>query len=163
MSEADNTRFDKDLFASHIDKLKTFLSAFSDTLSTESQAIRNADTAGIEKIVAEKQSLSVEIEQLSAAIEALLEPLQANIFSFTEHPAFEELSDKDQQLLIETLQWVQQCHDQNLANGMAIQTLSNINRHALDILSGKTEKDVKLYSASGEKTSSKPRKSLGKA
>lgn len=163
MSETDNKRFDKNLFASHIDKLKTFLSEFSGILSTESQAIRNADTAGIEKIVAEKQNLSVEIEQLSAAIETILEPLQANIFSFTEHPAFDELSEKDQQALIDTLQQVQQCHDQNLANGMAIQTLSNINRHALDILSGKTEKDVKLYSSSGEKTSNKPKKSLGKA
>ena len=46
---------------------------------------------------------------------------------------------------------------------MSIQILSSLNGQALDILSGKSNQEVKLYSSSGEQNQSNDKKPLGTA
>ncbi|WP_321324353.1 flagella synthesis protein FlgN [Thiomicrorhabdus sp.] len=150
-------------FPSQIEELVRLLNQFSDVLDTESNCIKKNLP---EKLIENAQNKNALADQLSNAtnrIEKQLEPLNLTLTTLIDHNSFQMLSANTQANIRDLMVKIKDCHDKNLANGMSIQMLSNINKHALDLISGKPQ-DLKLYGSSGEKTnSSSSQGSLGKA
>jgi len=157
------SRIDETVLTSQVTGFVHLLETFSQTLDQEAEAIKKNDTEALLESNTNKQTLAEKLAQAGNEIEQTLSPVCNNLIDFSVHENFSSLSESIQNLVKSAINLTVECHDKNLANGMSIQILSNINQHALDLLSGKSEQDVKLYGASGEKTSSSDQKSLGKA
>lgn len=163
MTETSNTQFNSKQFTSQTATLTRLLNDFSNLLDQEAQAIKKNDSEALIQASTAKQNLSIELDQATAELNLSLTPLSLNLADFTHHEKFSKLPVDVQNNVKSLISQIETCHDKNLANGMSIQILSNINQHALDLMSGKQGQDVKLYGSSGEKTHSGDQKSFGKA
>jgi flagella synthesis protein FlgN len=158
------TQLDIINFSSLVAELVKQLNEFSKALDTETETIRKNDSDGLTKSNQVKQKLSDSLSETSNKLEASLQPLDTNIIDLPKHQVFSEFGQELQAQVNHLIALTVECHDKNLANGMSIQILSNINQNALDMISGKSDRDVNLYGASGEKTQTgSSKKSLGKA
>ncbi|MDX1353485.1 MAG: flagellar protein FlgN [Thiomicrorhabdus sp.] len=148
---------------SQIDELVHLLQAFSDILDSEAEHIKKNQPEQLTDTTAIKSDMANQLSAATIALEASLKPLNLNISTLIQSDAFKTFPPSTQAKVTELISMIEACHDKNLANGMSIQILSNINQHALDLLSGKPQ-DVKLYGSSGEKTRAANKQSnLGKA
>ncbi len=162
MNTASNP-FNETLFTSQVSELARLLNEFSGVLDNEAQAIKKNDAERLLKSNTSKQQIAEQLNQAGNALETTLAVFSTNLIDFSVHDYFATLPENTQEQVKEVINLTVDCHDKNLANGMSIQILSNINQNALDLISGKGKQDVKLYGASGEKTQSGDQKSLGKA
>ena len=163
MTSATEQPFDSKQFTSQTAELTRQLTSFAELLDKEALAIKNNDAEQLTDLTSQKQTLSNQLESLSDQLNQLLKPLSLTLQDFTDKARFSALPDEVQADTKALIQLIEECHDKNLANGMSIQILSNINQYALDLMSGKQAQDVKLYGASGEKTQNSDKNSLGKA
>lgn len=139
-------------FTSQTEELNRLLIEFSKILDEESSAIRSNHTEELQSVLSQKQNTSEKLNTTSERVEKLLAQHSVNIISLTDSELFTTFPEQLKQNIVDIISLVQHCHDKNLANGMSIQALSTINKHALDLISGKNPQDVKLYGAKGEKT-----------
>lgn len=163
MMSQQQSQFNEQTFTSHVNELAELLTQFSNTLDQEAEAIKKNDTESLLETNTLKQSLAEQLNTCGNSVEQDLAPFDTNLIDFSMHDQFQSISINSQEKVKQTINLTVECHDKNLANGMSIQILSNINQQALDILSGKTDADVKLYGSSGEQTQSGQQKTLGKA
>lgn len=157
------SQFKEQAFASHVNELAELLTEFSGILDQEAQSIKQNDTDSLLKTNTQKQNLAEKLNASGNLVEQDLAAFDTNLIDFSMHEHFQSVSTECQEKVKQAINLTVECHDKNLANGMSIQILSNINQQALDILSGKTDADVKLYGSSGEKTQTGQQKTLGKA
>ncbi|MEA1988261.1 MAG: flagellar protein FlgN [Pseudomonadota bacterium] len=150
-------------FSSQIVGLMHLLKQFSDILDQESDIIKKNQADQLVQITQSKQDLAEQINSLTNELDQTLANQNLNLISLVNSRSFTLLSEEQQSEVKQTILLVQQCHDKNLANGMSIQMLSNINKHTLDLISGKQQQDVKLYGSSGERTTVGSQSTLGKA
>lgn len=150
-------------FSSQIAELMHLLNQFSEILDQESDIIKKNQADQLVKITQSKQSLAEELNSSTIELDKTLASKDLNLISLVSSPSFTLLSEQQQAETNQLIALIQQCQDKNLANGMSIQMLSNINKHTLDLISGKHQQDVKLYGSSGEKTTAGSQNTLGKA
>jgi len=150
-------------FSSQIVGLTHLLKQFSEILDQESDVIKKNQANQLVQITQSKQDLAEQLNSLTNELDQTLANQNLNLASLVSSPSFTLFSQEQQAEIKQLLELIQQCHDKNLANGMSIQILSNINKHTLDLISGKHQQDVKLYSSSGEKTTTGNQSTLGKA
>lgn len=133
---------------------------FYTALQTESDALKKNNSEQLLLTSASKQEQSEEIAALTAELESTLQVSKLTLANLFELNVASPLQQAAQKLV--TLS--DQCQDLNQANGMTIQILSNMNKHTLNLISGKPQPNVRLYGSSGVTTaSSNSKKSLGKA
>lgn len=150
-------------FTSQIDVLLRLLDQFSLILDDESKNIKSNDTDSLILTTDNKSKLASELNVATKQLEAILSPSNVTLSNITSSDLFKLISPQHQTKIQTFISKVESCHDKNLANGMSIQILSNINQHALDLISGKPQ-DVKLYGSSGEKSRANTNQTtLGKA
>jgi len=150
-------------FSSQIEGLIHLLKQFSDILDQESDTIKKSQADQLIQITQSKKDLAEQLNLLTNELDQTLANQNLNLISLVNSPSFTLFSEEQQAEIKHSILLVQQCHDKNLANGMSIQMLSNINKHTLDLISGKQQQDVKLYGSSGEKTTTGSQSTLGKA
>ena len=150
-------------FSSQIAGLIHLLKQFSEILDQESDIIKKNQAEQLIQVTQSKQNLANQLNSLTVELDQTLANQNLNLISLVSSPSFNLFSEEQQTEIKQTLVLIQKCHDKNLANGMSIQMLSNINKHTLDLISGKTQQDVKLYGSSGEKTTTGSQSTLGKA
>ena len=156
------TDLNTDQFSSHIDELNLLLLDFQALLKSESKQLKEADATALSSTTQTKVQLTDKIDQLVKQINALLpatSPKQ-HFFEFAQQTVF---STELQAQVDKSMALSQSCHDLNLANGMAIQILSNTNQVSLQILTGQDQVGSNLYGSSGTATQNKLKSSLGKA
>jgi len=153
------------LFSSHIEALNLTLRDFQNLLNLESQQLKQNDPSALVNSSQTKNQLTDKIDALVATIQKdLPDDLQnQHFFELANQNAFADVSHELQTKLEESLALTQTCHDLNLANGMAIQILSNMNQVSLQILTGQSQTESKLYGSSGSPSKHKSQSSLGKA
>lgn len=150
-------------FTSHIEELLHLLEKFSNILDSESDCIKKNQPEKLLEVAAIKSDIANQLNISTKSIEIILKPLNLNITTLSQSNEFKALDQSVQSNLKTLVPKIAACQDKNLANGMSIQILSNINQHTLDLISGK-QQDVKLYGSSGEKTRTGNKQSnLGKA
>lgn len=163
MTKTGESTFDTTQFSSHAAELNRLLNTFSEKLDQEANAIKQNLPEDISAASNAKNELVNQLNTLSEKIDSALSQHDLNLNTLIESELFTTLPTALQEQIIQALELIEKCHDKNLANGMSIQMLSNINKHALDLIAGKPTEDVKLYGSSGEKTRSSGQSSLGKA
>lgn len=172
MTQVENTPNPQPL-TSLVADLTRLLEGFLVALQNESAALKKNDSTQLTAVLVSKQTLSEEIELLTPKLESGLKAHNLSLKTLAELQA-DATPSKSSKLakLPEALQHdlqalaiiSEQCQDLNQANGMAIQMLNNINQHALNLISGKSDPKVQLYGASGATTAtSNTKTSLGKA
>ena len=150
-------------FTSQIEELLHLLESFSAILDSESECIKKNQTDELLKIATLKSDLANQLNESTKTIELVLKPFDLNIKTLSQSAEFKSLDQAIQSKVNGLTPLIEACHDKNLANGMSIQILSNINQHTLDLITGK-QHDVNLYGSSGEKTrASNKQSNLGKA
>jgi len=150
-------------FSSQAEELNRLLITFSEILDQESEIIKKNQADQLSEITFSKQEISEQLNLHTVKLDKILSAHNLNLASLIDSKEFSAFPEPIQIKIQDLMVLIQQCHDTNLANGMSIQMLSNINRHALDLISGKPQKKVNLYGSTGEKTSSESQSSLGKA
>lgn len=150
-------------FSSQIEELVCLLDQFSNVLDTEAAFIKKNLPDKLIENAQTKNEFANKLTNASNEIEKQLEPLNLSLVTLIDDPSFQTLNPNIQANITELKVKIEVCHDKNIANGISIQMLSNINQHALDLISGKPQ-ELKLYGSTGEKTnSSSSQSSLGKA
>jgi len=150
-------------FSSLIEELLPLLDQFSTTLDTESECVKQNLPEQLVETANIKSHLANQLAVITTQIETILNPFGLNLNSLQTSPEFKTLNTVTQNQITEIIGKLENCHDKNLANGMSIKMISNINKHVLDLISGKNQ-TVKLYGSKGEKTStSGSHSTLGKA
>lgn len=162
-SRPEPTKFDVNLFSSQTESMTQILNQFLDALSLETEAIKKNLTQQLLDASSLKSDLANQIEEKTQTLNTILEKSNVTINYLSDSSIFSTLPIEIQNNSLALIELIQKCQDKNLANGMSIQMLSNINQHALDLISGKKKDDTNLYSSSGEKTRSGHQSSLGKA
>lgn len=154
-----------DQFSSHIDELNLLLLDFQSLLEKESDELKGSDASALSASTQAKALLTNKIDLLVKQINKSLPASTQNkhFFELAQQNAFSDISNSLQASLNKSMALSQTCHDLNMANGMAIQILSNINQVSLQILTGQNQSDSSLYGSSGSTTQNKPKSSLGKA
>lgn len=150
-------------FSSQIVGLIHLLKQFSEILDQESDFIKKNQADQLIHVTQSKQDLAERLNSLTNELDETLANKSLKLISLVDSPSFALFSLEQQAEIKQLLVLIQQCHDKNLANGMSIQILSNINEHTLNLISGKHQQDVKLYGSSGEKTTTGSQSTLGKA
>ncbi len=144
--------------------LTHLLESFFESLEAESKALKKYDPEQLTLTSSIKQSKSEEVATVTSLLESNLNASQLTLSNLFDSDLSTKLPKALQQDIKRLALLSDRCQALNQANGMAILMLSNINEHALDLISGKESPNVKLYGASGvSTTSSKTKKSLGKA
>ncbi|GAB6069718.1 hypothetical protein JCM30760_08150 [Thiomicrorhabdus hydrogeniphila] len=150
-------------FSSLIEELCPLLDQFSSTLDTESECIKKNLPEQLLETANIKNQLANQLTIVTTKIESILTPSGLSLNTLQNSPEFNALKKVTQNHIAEIMVKLEICHDKNLSNGMSIKMISNINKHVLDLISGKKH-DVKLYGSKGQKTiSSGSQSSLGKA
>lgn len=163
MTQTDSTQ-NRQQLTSLVAELTHLLENFYNALKTESEALKKNNPEQLVLTSTTKQEQSEEIATLTAELESHLKASKLTLASLLELNVSTTLPVALQKAIQKLIAISDQCQDLNQANGMAIQILSNINKHALNLISGKTEPNVQLYGSSGITTaSSNIKKSLGKA
>lgn len=160
------TDFDKTRFSSQIDVLNRLLHDFHDILESESAHLKQPPSEALSRTLEQKSAVAQQLESELNTIEELLKPHNngATFIDLAKDNAFSSISDSLQVKVDRIIQLSQDCHDLNTSNGIAIQILSNINDFSIDLLTGKSSAEVKLYGSSGEKQLHNQNQStLGKA
>jgi flagella synthesis protein FlgN len=161
--------FDATTFTSQLEALGQLLREFLQILKSEAEQLKHGNAESLIEVIEPKEKLGEQIQSRFEKISTLFAgstPDNANsdFFELAKQQAFSTISTQLQENVNEIIQLAEHCHDQNIANGMSIRILSNINKTSLQILSGQTADNVNLYSASGDRTSNKPHSTpLGKA
>ncbi len=152
-------------FSSHIDELNLLLLEFRTLLETESQQLKQSDAEALVESSQLKGELSEKIEQLVNTLNLELGNSSdtLNFIDLGKQKAFQTLSQELQTKVDQSIELSQRCHDLNIANGMSIQILSNINQVSLQILTGQNESNSDVYGSSGETSTPKKGSTLGKA
>lgn len=148
-----------------LDELSSNLKSFFEVLTQEKQAIRSSDLEALQQTLEAKTELSEQIEKSVQSSEQLLGAPLSEFFNDKSSLQLENRSDLE--IVRKKLQTIaaltEDCHDLNLANGLSINTLSNINQFTLNLMSGK-DPDSKTYGASGQTHPGKTTgRSIGKA
>lgn len=145
-------------------KLTQLFESFYTALQTESKALKKNNSEQLLLTSASKQEKSADIATLTTELESTLKASKLSLADLFELDVASTLPKTLQQAAQKLVTISNQCQDLNQANGMTIQILSNINKHTLNLISGKTQPNVQLYGSSGVTTaSSNSKKSLGKA
>lgn len=150
-------------FSSQIDELNSLLLEFKTLLESESELLKQNDSNAIIESSQAKSDLSDKIDKQVQSIQSHFPSKSKHFFELTQEQAFSELSETLQSKMDDSIQLSQACHDLNMANGMAIQILSNMNQVSLQILTGQNQTETNLYGSSGSTTLHKTKSSLGKA
>lgn len=163
MIQTDNAQ-NRQQLTSLVAELTHLFENFYLSLQTESEALKKNDSEQLLLISTTKQEQSEGITTLTAKLESTLKASKltlANLFDLNVSTTLPKALQQATQKLVAISD---KCQDLNQANGMTIQILSNINKHALNLISGKTQPNVQLYGSSGVTTASpNTKKSLGKA
>ncbi len=163
MTQTDNVQ-NRQQLTSLVAELTHLFEIFYISLQTESEALKKNDSEQLFLNSTTKQEQSEEIARLTAELESNLKANKLTLAKLFELNASTTLPKALQQAAQNLVAISNQCQDLNQANGMTIQILSNINKHALNLISGKTQPNVRLYGSSGiTNASSNTKKSLGKA
>ena len=151
--------------SSQIEELNAFLVEFQGQLHTEAELLKSNNTPALSESTETKINLTEKIDSQVKQINRTLSQnnVQADFFELANQKAFQQCPNALQSKVEKTLSLTQICHDLNMANGMSIQILSNINQVSLQILTGQNQTDANLYGSSGVTTQSKSKSSLGKA
>lgn len=158
--------FDETRFSSQIDVLKTLLHEFHKILQTESSMLKQPPSEALTQTLEKKAAAAQQLESALHTLEILLKPHSngKSLMDLAKNNAFSAISDSLQVKVDDIMKLSQACHDMNTSNGIAIQILTNINEFSIDLLTGKSTAEVKLYGSSGEKQlHSKSQSTLGKA
>jgi flagella synthesis protein FlgN len=159
MNQTDNIH-NRQQLTSLVVELTHLFESFYTSLQTESEALKKNDSELLILTSTTKQEQSEVIARLAAGLESTLKANNLTLANLIEL----NVSTPLQQFAQKLVSISDQCQDLNQANGMTIQMLSNINKHALNLISGNTQPNVKLYGSSGTTTTStNTKKSLGKA
>lgn len=152
-------------FSSQIDELNQLLLEFQALLETESTLLKKSDATALSSSTQTKSLVTEKIDILVNEINNNLpkNSISEHFFELADKKMFSDISTTLQNQVDKTMSLTQSCHDLNMANGMAIQILTNINQVSLQILTGQTQADANLYGASGVTTQNKSKSSLGKA
>jgi flagellar biosynthesis/type III secretory pathway chaperone len=163
MTPTDNLQSNQQL-TSLVADLTHLLETFLDALQAESEALKKNHSEQLSLTSSTKESKLEAIATSTNLLESNLKAYQLTLSDLFEADLSSKLPQPLQQDIKRLAQLSNNCQDLNQANGMAIQILSNINSHAINLISGKEPSGVKLYGSSGiSNTSSKTKKSLGKA
>lgn len=156
-------------FSSQLSALENELGQFKHLLEQESDLLKHNNITDLPEVALNKQDLSQKIETL---VQSLNKTLQTNandaalqhFFDLISSDFVNNIPQELKQHIEQIKELTQACHDLNLANGMSIQILNNINEVSLSLFAGQGSNKESTYSAKGEKSSSNsPRSSLGKA
>lgn len=158
--------FDKTRFSSQIEVLNTLLHEFHQILQDESSLLKQPPSEALTANLEQKAATAQQVESELLTLEKILSPHAngASLMDLARNGAFAEISDSLQVQVEHFMKLSQACHDLNTSNGIAIQILSNINDFSIDLLTGKSTAEVKLYGSSGEKQlHTQSHSTLGKA
>ncbi|WP_178861231.1 flagellar export chaperone FlgN [Thiomicrorhabdus cannonii] len=161
--------FDATSFASQLEALGQLLQKFLQLLESEAEQLKHGNAESLIDVIEPKAKLGEQIQSCFEKISSFFadstpDNANAQFFALAKQQAFSAVSTELQDKVNKVIQLTERCHDQNIANGMSIRILSNINKTSLQILSGQSAESVNLYSASGDRTSNKPHSTtLGKA
>jgi len=136
---------------------------FKTLLETESDLLKANNAEEIIKTSQTKNQITDKINTQVQTIQNILPKKSKHFFELAQEKSFSELSDDLQSKVEQSIELSQVCHDLNMANGMAIQILSNMNQVSLKILTGHNQAEHNLYGSTGSTTQSKTKSSLGKA
>lgn len=144
-------------------QLQQLLETFLQTLQTEADQLKSSDVDALQATLLQKESQSEAITEVTEKLNAIFEPHQLSLTALISDTSL-AIPAKTKQHIESILLLSDQCNTLNQANGMAIQILSGINQQALNLFSGNSNPNVKLYGSTGETTRPDTHKqSLGKA
>jgi flagellar biosynthesis/type III secretory pathway chaperone len=145
-------------------QLMDALAKFKVVLQEESNILKKFNIESLPELLEQKSALSQNIEENFQAFNLCLgSQTPKTLDSWLQEEVFKTLSENLQKTFHQLIELTNECHDMNLANGMTVQTLSNINQASLNILTGQNPASSQIYGASGERQKSKNQTSLGKA
>ncbi len=154
---------DLNKLSQHVNQLFVLLCQFETVLNQESTILKSSDLSSLSDITLEKESLTQKIDLEFQVLNKKLTPKIHSLNELLESDFFQTFPTELQKTIQETTEKIVQCSDQNLANGMSIQALSNINQTVLQLFSGQNPQN-KTYSASGEsQITDNTSRTLGKA
>ncbi|WP_019556754.1 flagellar protein FlgN [Thiomicrorhabdus arctica] len=163
MIQTDNIQ-NKQQLTSLVAELIRLFERFYISLQTESEALKKNNSEQLILTSATKQEQLEEIATMTAALELSLKASKLTLSNLFELNTPTRLPKSLQEAGQKLVAISDQCQDLNQANGMTIQILSNINNHALNLISGKAQPNIQLYGSSGTTTTAlKAKTSLGKA
>ncbi len=163
MTQIDDVQ-NRQQLTSLVAELTHLFESFYNALQTESEALKKNNSEQLTLSSSTKQEQSEGIAHLTGQLESSLKANNLTLANLFDVKVAATLPKALQQATQKLVAISDQCQDLNQANGMAIQMLSNINKHALNLISGKTQSNVQLYGSSGVTTaSSNTKTSLGKA
>lgn len=137
-----------------IEQLESFLSL----LEQETLALKTLDPQQLTELAQQKNTLTTELEQDLQQLEQQIAP--ETFKTLLSHPQIPAQQKTELQKLE---QLSEQCHKQNLANGITIQSLSNLNLGLLQLFKGQ-DAQSKVYGAKGKTyQTSGPKSPLGTA
>lgn len=146
-----------------INKLLESLIQFEKILLKEADSLKESDTKNLITVISQKENISAEIETILSKLAKETKSKNFSINLFMQNEQFKFLPKSLKTTFATITQKVVNCHDQNIANGISIQTLNNLNQNFLQLFKSEDPKS-KTYTSSGSssinKTNSKP---LGKA
>ncbi|MDG6777589.1 flagellar protein FlgN [Thiomicrorhabdus sp. zzn3] len=164
MSQQAATLFNSTEFASHIGELKELLSLFLETLKSESDLLKLPPSDQLTKTLQQKSELAEQLQTSQHSLESFLKTSELQHLSqVLAPPHSEHLDNALKKQIQDVLTLSQACSDLNLANGISVQMLSNINQASLRILSGGPEQTTNTYSAKGETQTGDKRSPIAKA
>ena len=131
-----------------LNKMQILLTSFEETLEVEKQAIRHSKFDALQQNTATKAKLADQLDQLASQIETEIQIPFSELLDAIDLFPESQMDVKDR--LTKINQLTNQCHDLNLANGISINILNNMNNFTLNLLSGR-DPNSKTYSAKGQK------------
>lgn len=141
------------LFSRLLKELDQFLTI----LNNEKVAIQKSDVQLIEEVSQRKSDSADAIEANSTTIE------KDTGRSISEWLTDETLEGEIKTLIKQVHTQTTACHDLNMANGLSINILNNMNSFTLNLVSGK-DPDMKTYGSKGQAHAAKDKnRTLGKA
>jgi len=154
---------DTDKLSIAVNKLLACLKQFETILVKESEQLKASDTETLIKTTVEKDTIATEIETVFAELKTITNDISFSINDFMSQDLFKDLPLELQASFEKTVNQIVICHDKNIANGISLQALSNINHAFLQLFKGQ-DPHSKTYTASGNTTpSNSTSKTLGKA
>ncbi|BBP45500.1 hypothetical protein THMIRHAS_08730 [Thiosulfatimonas sediminis] len=143
-----------------IDQLKPIADVFFDCLQQEATCIAKGSAIELEEVANNKQQLSQQLEQASKECNHLLSQHQCDLQALLNgsDAIVNRLDQPTKQALSALNDKLTASFELNQANGIAVQTLSKINRFTLNLITGQNP-SVKLYGAKG--TTEKPHRNSG--
>jgi flagella synthesis protein FlgN len=165
MSESSQPLPDLDLtqLSSHLDALNGLLDAFESVLEQEAALLKDHASEALHPILERKAQLAEQLDRQFQQLETLLPPASGHFADLVRNQAFARQAPKLQHQAETFLSRSQRCNDLNIANGISIQILNNINQVSIELMAGQTDNAPDLYGRSGQSKSSKSSSTLGKA